>query len=355
MRKGSIKTTSFDVAALAGVSQSAVSRAFTPGASIAEETRIKVLDAARKLNYVPNFIASSLTTRRSNIVAVILGNLDNPFYLHVLKRFSKELQKQNRQILTFILGEDLATDDAIMKVLQYQVDAVVLTAAALSTRTISMCHDRGIPVVLFNRYVPNSGAFGVRCDNAGGGRLIAEAFVGAGARSFLMITGDPNGSTSQDRVRGFVERLLEAGISRSDIVEYPGGSSYEGARMAIDRVMEDVKKVPDAVFGINDIMAMGALDALKLKYGLRVPDDVMVAGFDDIPEGARLPYDLTTVRQPIRRMVAATIELMHLDDPTRPIDIATDKPIAGELIWRGTIPGDMPEGARRSTDSPNAS
>lgn len=355
MRKGSFKTTSFDVAALAGVSQSAVSRAFTPGASIAEETRTKVLEAARKLNYVPNFIASSLTTHRSNIIAVILGNLDNPFYLHVLKRFSKELQKQNRQILTFILGEDLATDDAIMKVLQYQVDAVVLTAAALSTRTISMCHDRGIPVVLFNRYVPNSGAFGVRCDNAAGGSLIAEAFVRAGAKSFLMITGDPNGTTSQDRVRGFVERLLEAGISRSDIIETPGGSSYEGARKAIESLMDDGRKMPDAVFGINDIMAMGALDALKVKYGFRVPDDVMVAGFDDIPEGARLPYDLTTVRQPIRRMVAATIDLLHLDDPTRPIDLATDKPIAGELIWRGTIPGEMPEFAKRGIDSPNAS
>ena len=169
MRRGSVKTTSFDVAALAGVSQSAVSRAFTPGASIAEETRKKVLDAARKLNYLPNFIASSLTTHRSNIVAVILGSLDNPFYLHVFKQFSRELQKQNRQILTFILSEDLTTDDAIMKVLQYQVDAVVLTSAQLSTRTISLCHDRGIPVVLFNRYVPNSGAFGVRCDNAAGG------------------------------------------------------------------------------------------------------------------------------------------------------------------------------------------
>ena len=76
----------------------------------------------------------------------------------------------------------------------------------------------------------------------------------------------------------------------------------------------------------------------------------MVAGFDDIPEGARLPYRLTTVRQPIRRMVAATIDLLHFDDPDRAIDLATDNPIAGELIWRDTIPGEIPEGAKPSAD-----
>jgi DNA-binding LacI/PurR family transcriptional regulator len=351
MRRGSFRTTSFDVAALAGVSQSAVSRAFTPGSSIAEVTRTKVLEAAKKLNYVPNSIASSLTTHRSNIVAVILGNLGNPFYVHVLELFSRELQNQNRQILTFTLGDNMATDQAIMKVLQYQVDAVVVTSAQLSTRTISLCHDRGIPVVLFNRYIPNSGAFGVRCDNAAGGRQIAEAFVRAGARSFLMITGDPNGTTSQDRVRGFVERLLEAGIPREALIEYPGWSKYEGAKQAMQQFMADRKKVPDAIFGINDIMAMGAIDALKIEFGLRIPEDVMVAGFDDIPEGARLPYQLTTVRQPIRRMVAATIDLLHLDDPERPIEMATDTPIVGEFIWRKTIPGEMPEGAVRSAKS----
>src|ERR1700729_2037680 len=95
------RATSFDVAALAGVSQSAVSRAFTPGSSIADDTRERVIEAARKLNYVPNSIASSLTTKRTNIVAVILGNMGNPFYVHVLHAFSQRLQQQGRQVLTF--------------------------------------------------------------------------------------------------------------------------------------------------------------------------------------------------------------------------------------------------------------
>ena len=224
------RATSFDVAALARVSQSAVSRAFTPGASIAKEKRDRVLEAARKLNYVPNSIASSLTTKRTNIVAVILGNLRNPFYVHVLEAFSRRLKALGRQILVFTVEPGADSDDAILDALRYQIDAIILTAAQLSTRMTSICHQRGIPIVLFNRYIPGSDASGVRCDNVGGGRLIAEAFLAAGARSFAMITGDPRGTTSQDRVRGFVERLLEDGIRRAAIEEAPGASSYDGGR-----------------------------------------------------------------------------------------------------------------------------
>ena len=331
------RATSFDVAALAGVSQSAVSRAFNPGSSIAEETRLKVLAAARKLNYVPNSIASSLTTKRTNIVALILGNMANPFYVHVMHHFSQRLQELGRQVLIFTVDPGVESDEAILRVLQYQVDGVILTSAQLSTRMTSMCHDRGIPIVLYNRYIPGSDASGVRCDNSAGGRLIAEAFLAAGAETYALITGDPKGTTSQDRVRGFIERLIEGGIKRHDIRTYEGQSSYDGAVQATLRIFRD-RQGPDALFGVNDIMAMGALDTLRNRLGMRVPSDVMVAGFDDIPEARRTPYQLTTVRQPLEAMVEETLAMLHLDEPQRPIERGIDKPIAGRLIWRNTIP-----------------
>jgi DNA-binding LacI/PurR family transcriptional regulator len=226
-----------------------------------------------------------------------------------------------------------------MHLLKYQVDGVVLTAAQLSTRMISLCHDRGIPIVLFNRYIPGSDASGVRCDNVAGGALIAEAFLAAGAQNFALITGDLKGTTSGDRVRGFVERLLDGGVKRSQIVEVHGHSSYEGAFNATIKLIRDTSRVrPDALFGVNDIMAMGAIDALRHRLGLRVPEDLMVGGFDDIPEGRRLPYQLTTVRQPIEQMVDETLSILHLDDPTEPIPRGIDRPIKGRLIWRHTIP-----------------
>jgi DNA-binding LacI/PurR family transcriptional regulator len=339
MARSQSRATSFDVAALAGVSQSVVSRAFTPGSRIAANTRERVLEAARKLNYVPNSIASSLTTKRTNIVALILGNLANPFYVHVLHAFSKRMQAEGRQLLVFTVDPGADSDEAILHVLKYQIDGVILTAAQLSTRMISMCHDRGIPIVLFNRYIPGSDASGVRCDNAAGGRLIAEAFLAAGAKSFAMITGDPKGTTSQDRVRGFVERLLEAGIRRSDVIEVEGNSSYEGAANAALRIFKDnSRQRPDALFGINDIMSMGAIDALRSRLGLNAPDDLMVGSFDDIPEARRAPYQLTTVRQPIDEMVDETLSILHLDEPDRPIERGIDRPIGGRLIWRNTIP-----------------
>ena len=333
------RATSFDVAALAGVSQSAVSRAFTAGSSIAEDKRQKILEAARKLNYVPNSIASSLTTKRSNIVAVILGNMGNPFYVHVLRAFIDRLQQQGRQILTFTVGNGADSDEVLMRVLRYQVDGIILTSAQLSTRMTSICHERGIPIVLFNRYIPGSDASGVRCDNAGGGRLMAEAFLAAGARTFAMIKGDPKGTTSQDRVRGFRERLIEGGIKPGDIRELEGQSIYDGAYSAVlNEYRNEKRPLPDAIFGINDTMAMGAMDALRQRLGLRIPGDVMVGGFDDIPEGRRFPYQLTTVRQPIEPMGDEALAILHPDEPAIPKPAGIDRQVPGRLIWRQTIP-----------------
>jgi len=309
-----------------------------------------VLAAARKLNYVPNSIASSLTTKRTNIVALIVGNLGNPFYVHVLHRFSQRLQAQGRQVLTFTVDPGAESDEAILHLLKYQVDGVILAAAQLSTRMTSICHERGIPIVLFNRYIPGSDASCVRCDNQAGGRLIAEAFLAAGAKSFAMITGDPKGTTSQERVRGFVERLLEEGVKRAEIIEAPGQSSYDGAAEAVLALFgRPGARLPDALFGINDIMAMGALDTLRYRLGIKVPEDLMVAGFDDILEGGRLPYRLTTVRQPIEEMVEETLAILHLDDPTRPIGRGVDRPIKGELVMRDTV---RPRPAQAGASSP---
>lgn len=334
------RVTSVDVAALAGVSQAVVSRAFTPGAPIAQETRKRVLEAARKLNYVPNSIASSLTTRRTNMVAVILGDMNNPFYMKIFKTLSSRLQAQGRQILSFTIESGVSSDDALMRVLRYQVDGIILTSAQLSTRMTALCQDRGIPLVLLNRYIPGAEAPSVRCDNAGGGRMIAEAFLRAGARRFAVIKGDPRGTTSKDRLSGFLSRLQEEGIKRRDILEVEGRSLYEEARIAVLEAFDSgAHPLPDAIFGINDSMAMGAMDALRGVMGLRVPEDVMVAGFDDIEEGARWPYRLTTVRQPIEIMVDEAIAFLRLDGKTEISGAGLDRRISGELIWRDTIAG----------------
>lgn len=332
--------TSFDVAALAGVSQSAVSRAFNPGSSITPDKRSRIIEAARKLNYVPNSIASSLTTKRTNIVAILMGDMANPFYVEVLQTFSQRLQEQGRQVLTFTVDHEIDTDALMMRVLQYQVDGVVITSARLSARMTGMSHSRGIPVVLFNRYIPGADASCVRCDNVAGGRMIADALISAGASSFAMITGDPHATTSQDRVRGFVEHLTDCGVRRQAIRQAVGFATYEGGASAAAALFADQAGhgLPDALFCINDIMAMGAMDYLRIRLGVRIPDDLMVAGFDDIPDARRLAYRLTTVRQPIEGMVDETLAMLHLDQPLHVIEPGIDRALAGTLIWRNTVP-----------------
>ena len=333
------RVTSFDVAALAGVSQSSVSRAFSRRPNIADETQKKIFEAARKLNYVPNSIASSLTTKRSNIIALIIGDLQNPFYVRMLHAFSERLQEQGRQILAFTAGPDVDTDAVMMRVLQYQIDGIIVTSAKLSMRMTGLSHERGIPVIFFNRYVPGSDASCVRCDNAAGGRVIAEAFLDAGAKTFAMITGELRATTSQDRARGFVTRLQESGIRPDDIESVEGYSTYAGGAAAAERLLHDRSRtLPDALFCINDIMALGAIDVMKHSFGLSIPRDLMVGGFDNIPDSARLPYQITTVEQPLDAMISGTLDLLHLDDPEPQIELGLDRAIPGKLIWRSTIP-----------------
>ena len=148
--------TAQDVARLAQVSQSAVSRSFTPGASVSEDTRAKVMDAAKALGYRPNALARSLITRRSRIIALVMSYLENQFYPLVIEKLSQKLQKQGYHVLMFISDQD-DTDDVLADILQYQVDGIVMASTTLSPALASSCRDTGVPVVLFNR-VPDMSA-----------------------------------------------------------------------------------------------------------------------------------------------------------------------------------------------------
>lgn len=334
MRK---RVTSYEVAKLAGVSQPAVSRAFTPGASIAKEKRDRVLAAAKQLNYVPNVLASSLSTARSNMVAVISGSMSNPFYSESLQAFVERFQDKGKQVLAFSVQEGRDCDDALMQAMRYPVDGIVITSAHMSSELIGLAEGLGIPMVMFNRRVPESHLASIHCDNEAGSKAIARIMHAAGARRYLVVRGDPQGSTSRDRVAGFRSGLGELGPV--EIEEIDGASSYAGALAAISsRFSGPRPRFPDAVFAVNDIMAIGCADALRGRYSLAIPHDVMLAGFDGIREAQRDPYRLTTVRQPIEQMVAETIRLLEVEEEA-PRDTADLREVLpGELIRGETVP-----------------
>lgn len=339
MKNKPTRSTSHDVARLAGVSQPAVSRAFSTGTSISKEKRDRVLTAAKELNYVPNKLAGSLSASRSNMIAVIVGNLNNPFYSESLQAFVSAFQSTGRQVLTFSVPDSGNSDEVVMQAVQYPVDAIVVTTASLSSKLLKLSEGLGIPVVTFNRCLGGDRIAGVRCDNRGGGRLIAEAMHNAGARSFLIVRGDPEGSTSRDRVDGFRAVLAERGIGSEYIEELDGASSYPTARAALQHRFSDKPgEIPEAVFAVSDIMALGCADAIRSDFGMTIPDDVMLAGYDGIREGQLSSYNLTTIRHPIDKMVRSTLELLEQPDNLKSNDTIEVRILPGEYVPGGTIP-----------------
>jgi len=293
------------VAQGAGVSQSTVSRVFSGDQRLTAATRERVLEVARGLGYKPNAIARSLITRRTQIIGLVASYMTNPFFPTVLQAFTQRLHELGWRVLLFTAGTSEDVDELLPEVLAYQVDGLIIVTASLSSQMTREALGRGIPVVLFNRYAPGSGASAVSCANYEGGRLVADALLDAGHKRLAYITGREDTSTNVDRQQGFLERLSERGASCR--VE-TGNFTYQGGFEAALRLL-GCEDRPDAIFCANDITALGALDAAR-KLGIQVPDQLSVIGFDDIPMAQWAAYDLTTVRQPVEAMIEASVELL---------------------------------------------
>ncbi len=326
------RITAQDVAKLAGVSQSAVSRVFTPGASVAPATAAKVRAAAKALGYRPNSLARAMITGKSRIIGLVVAYLDNQFYPVAIEKLSHALQAKGYHVLLFMASNDPGEMDRLMDdLLAYQVDGIITASVAISNDVTRRCADAGIALVMFNRGQPESGLSSVTSANALGGRKVARFLIEAGHIRIAHISGWQGASTGRDRARGLIEGLAEAGLSPHAMVD---GMFNRDTAAAAARDLMDAPEPPDAIFVGNDHMAFAVMDALR-GMGLRVPRDVSVVGYDDVPMAAWGAYDLTTVRQPLMRMVDATVEtlLAQIDEPLRP---AQNVEIDAPLIQRGS-------------------
>ena len=303
-----------DVAHLAGVSQAAVSRTFTPGASVSDETRCKVMEAAEKLNYRPNVIARSLISQSTNMIGLVIMRFTNPFYARIIRDFTRALQSRGYWTLLLNVAGSNEVDETLPMALGYQVDGIIVTSATLSSGLADECARAGTPVVLFNRYALGSQVNAVYCDSVAGGRMAADLLLDAGHGRIAYVAGEAGSSTNRDRERGFTERLKERGHSL-DLHEQ-GDFSYESGQQAAERLLGGDGR-PEAVFCANDLMAMGFLDVAREGMGIRVPEDLSVIGFDDIPMAGWPSYGLTTVRQPVEKLVETTIDVLlnAIQDP----------------------------------------
>lgn len=323
-----MKPTAKQVAHVAGVSVAAVSRAFTPGAPIDPAKRRAILAVAEELGYI------SPARRTAEVIAagtvtLVAGDLLNPFYPTVLDSLAQQLQGGGRQLLVYALAASDTVDSAIDRILAARPSAIIVTSAYLTSNMARACRQHQIKVVLLNRVQRDIRSNAVACDNYQGGRDVARLLVDRGCRKIGFVGGIANTSTHAERARGFRDMLREAG--RSIHAQVHGNFNYQDGYQAGMTLLSSVDR-PDAVFCCNDIMALAVIDAAR-QCGVRIPDDVAIVGFDDIPMANWNSYRLTTMRQPVERMVQEALNL--IDDPTiKPSDEGITRLLSGELVRR---------------------
>jgi DNA-binding LacI/PurR family transcriptional regulator len=332
------RVSSLDVAKLAGVSQSAVSRVFSNGARarVSPAMRQRVLDAADTLGYRPNALARAVFVGRSRIVAVLFSYLYNQFYAEALERICHALQARGYHALVFMVPD--TTDDidtVVQEILDYRVDGLITASVELSSGICQQCYDQQIPVVMFNRAQDDPRLSAVTADNVAGARAVAQHLVRTGHQRIAMIAGWEGASTSRDREIGFSSGLAMEGASlfARAVGHFDRKRAQEAARQLFQT---QPAERPDAVFVANDFMAVAVMDTLRYELGLRVPEDVSVVGYDDI-EMASLPtYDLTTMAQPLDRMVAASMRVLMDKIEGRSVD-PEHISIGGKLVIRSSV------------------
>ena len=322
------RVTSYDVAHAAGVSQSAVSRAFRPGLSVSNKTKEKVMKAAKKLGYKPNAIARMLITQRSGMVAVIISSTSTLVYPELLSRITEQLSEQNVKVLLFTLDATEQLDELLEQVWAYQVDGVIALAAHFDYRDIAQFEEHHIPVVLYNRQVSDYPVNTVCVDHEQGIRQLVDLLVEGGHKSFLVLSGPTHSDVANERRKIALRNLAKHGIE--DVPVLYGDFSYQSGKDLFAEWVKD-HDAPDAVICSNDSMAIGCMDEARGVHKLKIPEQLSVVGFDGIHAAFWSGYELTTIRQPVNQMAKAAVGILmeRIENPDAPPE---RRVLSGSLI-----------------------
>lgn len=322
--------TSYDVALHAGVSQSAVSRCFKPGASVSKKMRERVMASVKELGYKPNAIARGLITRRSNMVAVVVSNLN--FYPEVVSELIERFADRGVHVLLFTLDHESDVSRTLDQIWQYQVDGVVV-AAHLSPEEIAIFDERDVPLVFYNRSYSDIAVTSVSCDQVEGERSLINLLLRNGDhKSFAIVSGPADSVVSMQRTRGALDRLQENGIN--DVTQVTGDYGYKSGRRAVQDIMEQRGSAPDAIICANDMMAFGVMDELRFHLELDVPGDVSVVGFDGVRAASWSSFDLATIAQPVESMTEAAVSMLM--DRVDNHDLPPEKRLFSGVLRQGS-------------------
>lgn len=295
-----------EVAREAGVSIATVSRVFNDSGPVGDETRRRIVDAAQRLRYIPNGAARSLITSRTMTLGVLLPDLFGEFFSEVIRGIDQTAQQHRYHLLLSSSHSERAEIEAALQAMEGRVDGLIVMYPGLDVDALRNTVSERLPVVLLNCRIEGGAFDSIIVDNYGGAYAMTEHLVRQGHRRIALITGGSQNYDAAERARGYRAALRDGGAEWSAELEVEGTftdvSGYEAARRLLTLAPR-----PTAVFASNDAMAIGALSAFR-EAGLHVPDDIAVAGFDDIPIAAYVMPRLTTVHVPISELGVRAME-----------------------------------------------
>lgn len=290
-----------DVAKHAGVSPITVSRVINNSGYISQKTREQVEAAVAKVGYIPNKVARGLRLKRTYTLALIITDITNPFFTTLARGVEDAASGGEYSVIFCNTDESEAKEHKYLHLmLQQQVDGVILVPARSKPDSIRYVQQRQIPIVVVDRRIPGMNTDIVRCDSEEGAYRLVQLLLDLGHRRIAMLNGTEGVSTADDRLLGYQRAMQDSG-SKSDTNwvfsgSFTVASGYEMARQALTLIPR-----PTAVFAANNFIAIGALKALQ-GQGLRVPEDIAVVGFDDLPLNLALFPFLTVALQPVYEM-----------------------------------------------------
>ena len=322
-----------EVAQRAGVSRSAVSRAFTPGASVSEATRQKVLQAAEELGYQVNHLARGLMRNESGIVCLIVSDVATPYRSALLRELTLHLQLVGKVAMLINTDRsDGSVNKALQQAIRYRADASVILSGLPDKSITQLCLRSGQRLVLINRDEDQSGPLHINLDDREAAARVVTAFVRAGCARLAFANSEAGTPSLMAREEGFITAAREHGLNV--VVERHGWTGYEAGQIVAQRLLTR-KERPDAVFCATDLLACGFMDAARHQFSLSIPQQLCVVGFDDIEQASWSSYRLTTFSQPVTAIAREAVAWLAESGIVKGKSLT----MQADLVWRETIRG----------------
>lgn len=322
-----------EVAKRAGVSRSAVSRAFTPGASVSESTRRKVVEAAEELGYHVNQLARGLMRNESGIVCLIVSDVATPYRSALLRELTQQLQTAGKvAMLVNTDRSDGSVDRALQQAIRYRADASIILSGLPDKSITQLCLRSGQRLVLINRDDDQPGPLRINLDDTEAAHRVVTAFQRAGCQRLAFANSDAGTPSLMARERGFVAAAKKHGLDVT--VERYGFTSYDSGKILAQRMLTRTER-PDAVFCATDLLACGFMDAARHQFSISIPEQLSIVGFDDIEQASWSSYQLTTFAQPVEVIAGEAVRWLSVEQSSA--DEQTSKRLHAELVWRGSV------------------